>query len=595
MRRGLTCALLTASLVLGTAPTALAHDDEHGTYDSAGGHMTHLSPVAWQTLLPTTMAAAADPTASNVEHVANVPGNTGGHIVAQDDRLYMGNYGTGFTIYDNQDPATPVKVGQWMPGPKDGTDLGARADAVPDVWGVDVEGTRKHIVAFGGTSRHSSTTRTEFVDATDPADLELLWTFTGSTDGESHNSDVLDARGLWIPSGTSGQQGSGGLRIYDLNPLLQTPAAAPQNLFRGSPATLWTNSPYRNGRPARSTYSHTHDVEAYLDYEILLPEAEWVDQDEDGIADPTTATRDILLMVEGGSYLNDNGDTGGLYIIDITNPSAPVALNYWRNDIGSPVMKPIRYYHEVQFVKGLDNVMVVTDEDLHNGCNAGGMTVLQAKDDLTQPLETKSQWFNGTDGDPHLAPICSMHVMSSKDGFLYDGSYNAGLQVIDLRNPAAPKEAGRFTFPGQNSWGALAHGDYVYTGDFGARGLDVFKFTPPADFSGVVNPNPVTLLTGGGNETLCDPEMPTVDALRVDLPDGFDDGSHKVAARATERVPGTAEIDIWFYSADCEDLLNTTAPTEGATEEVQVPPGAAIAYVTLPIGEPATRIDAYLR
>lgn len=492
MKRGLTSAVLAASLVLGMAPTALAHDEKRGTYDAAGGHLTHLNPVAWQTLLPASMAAPTDPMASNVEHVANVPGNTGGHIVAQDDRLYMGNYGTGFTVYDNSQPAAPVKIGQWMPGPKDESDPGARADAVPDVWAVDVDGERRHIVAFGGTSRHSSTTRTEFVDATDPANMKLLWTFTGSADGESHNSDVLDARGLWIPSGGSP---SGGLRIFDLSPLLQDPPEAPINLTRVDPNVLWNNSPYRTG-PTDGSYTHTHDVEAYLDREILLPRDQWVDQDEDGIADPTRATRDILLMVEGGSYLDDAGDTGGLYIVDITDPQQPVALNYWRNDIGSPVMKPIRYYHEVQLVNGLDDVIVVTDEDLHNGCDAGGMTVLQAQDDLTEPLETKSQWFNGTDGDPHLAPVCSMHVMSSKDGFLYDGSYNAGLQVVDLRDPAAPREAGRFTFPGQNSWGALAHGDYVYTGDFGARGLDVFRFTPPGDASGLVNPNPATMLAG---------------------------------------------------------------------------------------------------
>ncbi|MQA98741.1 MAG: hypothetical protein GEU78_00365 [Actinobacteria bacterium] len=588
MKRALLSTVLAAGVIWGLAPPALAHDGKHGTYDSAGGHLTHLNPVAWQTLLPASMAAG-DPTAKNVEHVANIPGNTGGHVVTQDDRLYMGNYGTGFTIYDNSNPAAPVKIGQWMPGPKDAADPGARADAVPDVWAVDVDGTRRHIVAFGGTSRHSSTIRTEFVDATDPSNLKLLWTFTGSSDGESHNSDVLDARGLWIPSGGSP---NGGLRIFDLRPLLQDPPAAPINIMRTNPNVLWNNSPHRTG-PPDDNYSHTHDVEAYLDYQILLPEDQWVDQDEDGIADPTREERDILLMVEGGNYLDDNGDTGSMYIVDITDPTQPVVLNWWKNNPAVTGLSAIRYYHEVQFVKGLDNVIVVTDEDLHNGCGAGGMVVLQAQADLSKPLEPKSQWFNASDGDPHLAPVCSMHVMSSKDGYLYDGSYNAGLQVIDLRDPAAPKEAGRFAFPGQNSWGALAHGDYVYTGDFGARGLDVFKFTPPADATGLVNPNPATLVAGGVNESTCEAgDVPTVDGLRIAIPDAFADGSHKLEAIAPSGAADT-ELDIWFYGPDCAWIEDDRTDT-GAREIKIIPAGAGFSYVVMPSGAPRTRVDAYL-
>jgi hypothetical protein len=121
--------------------------------------------------------------------------------------------------------------------------------------------------------------------------------------------------------------------------------------------------------------------------------------------------------------------------------------------------------------------MIVTDEDLHNGCDAGGVTLVRISPDLTQATEL-SEWFIGS-GTP--APVCSSHVFSTKGDFMYMGSYNAGLQIIDLSDPANPVRAGQHIPAGANYWGALVHGDYVYTGDFGARGLDVFRSVPSED------------------------------------------------------------------------------------------------------------------
>lgn len=470
MKRSCAALVLLVAL-LGPAPAALAHpgEDHLGTYSESGAHLTHFNPTEF--LFPAfgPSEAVATSNTAEVTHLKNVGGNTGGHIVFQGKRLYMGNYGTGFSVYDIADPANPLKIATWQPGPKDLQDPGARADAVPDVWAVG----GRHIVAFGGTSRHASTTRTEFVDATDPTNLKLLWQFVGKADGESHNSDVIDERGLWIPSGSSP---NGGLRIYDMRPLLQNPPGAPVNLFRGNPNDLWRDSPYRNGRPVDEAYSHTHDVQAYVDYRVLLPRSQWKDDgDRDRRKDPTYAKRDILLMAEGGNYTAGN-DVGSIYVIDITNPRKPVALNQWRNDQEKTGFAPIRYYHEIQFVDGLNDVMAVTDEDMHSGCQAGGMILIKASDRLTGPIDALSQWFNGH-GTP--AAVCSMHVMSSKDGFLIDGSYNAGLQVVDVRHPRQPVDAASVILPGANTWGAYVRGSYIYTGDFGGRGLDVFRLNLP--------------------------------------------------------------------------------------------------------------------
>lgn len=423
--------------------------------------------------VPVIASAQASPAvvAENVRHVKNVPGSTGGHSVIEGDRLYVGAYGIGMRLFDIKDPADPKPIGQYFPGPQPGqpdNDVGLRADAVPDAAVLD----GRHIVTLNGTSRTAGAQQTEFLDWSDPADPKLLWRFADATNGEAHNGDIVDARRWWLPSG-----GGNGLRIYDLNPLLGDTPAAPTQLSMNSPVKLWTESPYRGDRPVGGGFSHIHDLEVYTDREVLLPQQEWTDQDGDGTTDKTYAKRDIALLAEGGSYTNNTGNTGSLFIIDITDPVNPVALLRYQRPAG--LNKPVRYVHEAQFLAGQPDVLLTTDEDLHNGCDAGGMTVHRVSEDLTQITEL-SQWFMGT-GTP--AAVCSTHVMSTKDDLAFIGSYNGGLQVVDLTDPTQPKRAGQYIAAGANSWGALVHptvpGYLVYVGDFGARGLDVFEYVAP--------------------------------------------------------------------------------------------------------------------
>lgn len=413
----------------------------------------------------------ADVVAENVTHVTNVPGSTGGHASVEGDRLYVGAYGTGMRIFDIANPADPQVLGDWRPGPQDTGDLGARADAVPDATVMD----GRHIVALGGTSRARGTQQTEFIDATDPENLELLHRSTGPEDGEAHNSDIFDRERLWLPSGG---RGDFGFRIFDLEPLLA--GEAPTRLLNRNPVTMWEQSPVRErlGRDVGADFTHTHDLTIYPDHEILLQPDQWVDQDGDGDLDPTRGERDIVVLAEGGSYTNDNGNTGSIFIIDITDPTAPVVLNRWvkGTDADADDGHPIRYYHEVQLLEADPSVMFVSDEDLHNGCEAGGISTVRLSEDLTKAT-WMADWFNGP-GTP--AAVCSVHVFSTRGHYVFIGSYNAGLQVLDLSDPANPVRAGQFIAPGANSWGATVHGDHIYVGDFGVRGLDVFRFEPPA-------------------------------------------------------------------------------------------------------------------
>lgn len=527
--------------------------------------------------------AQATPAATqqNVRQVAHVPGTTGGHVVVEGDRLYMGNYGTGLSAYDISNPADPVKIGQYLPGPSntDGLDQGVRADAPPDAAIFD----GRHIVSLGGTGRAANRLQTEFLDFTDPANPRLLWRFTSAPDRESHNGDIVDARRLWLPSnGTSGEM----FRIYDLNPLLQTPAAAPSKVFAGNLNTMWLNSPYRNGKPAGKNPTHIHDLEVYTDYDLLLRQDEWKDQNGDGTPDPTWAKRDVVFVAASQAYTETLepvvGPASAVYIVDITNPAAPVIINKVAARDGH------RYLHEVQVLHGDPHVMFTSDEDLHSGCDHGGVYAWRLSDDLTEATFLDS-WFNGT-GTP--AALCSAHVFSSHGNYVYMGSYNAGFQVIDLTNPGDLKRAGQYIAEGANSWGALYAKGYVYVGDLGARGLDVFEFIPnPAAHALLKVNNPGTRTTTGvaeaGCEILQDPFGPTngTDGLIVPIPENKRDGTHKI--RAVGSSSGAPyDLDIWFHDEACVGLSGTGLSSDSPDEFGPIPEGAAFASVDLYTGPP---------
>jgi hypothetical protein len=432
MRNVMLQGALLAALVLALgAGGAGAHE---------GGHA--IVPVAaFGQLAPTALAPR-----ENVEYVGGDNGFTGGHVVLEGERLYLGSYGNGLRIYDVSDPAAPRFLGKYTPG--------LRADAPPDAAVFD----GRHIAVLNGTRRtHSAlppdarTDRTEFLDVTDPSSPQLLWTFgPDQVDGESHNGDIVDKRRTYFPSGGVGAQG---LRIYDLQPLLGSQPAAPRNLFRGDPTQMWASSPYRGDKPVGAPFTHTHDITVYTDYHV------------EGLG-----RRDIALLAEGGNYAG-NGDTGSVFVVDVTDPANPVVINRWLHEQG-PGHHPIRYHHEAQFLDGDRHVMLVTDEDLHNGCGgAGGVTAVRLSADLRSTTEL-SEWFIPL-GTP--APICSVHVFSSDDDLAFFGSYNAGLQVVDYSDPANPRRAGQYIAEGTTAWGAQEHRGYVYIGDM-SRGLDVLRW-----------------------------------------------------------------------------------------------------------------------
>jgi hypothetical protein len=404
--------------------------------------------------VPPTVAIPAVGPSQNVQWVGGANGFTGGHVVVQGDRLYLGAYGIGMRIFDISTPATPSLIGQYIPG-------GLRADAVPDA--ADYGSCR--LAVLNGTRRLTQTSqrtdRSEFLDVTNPAAPRVLHTFEGQADGEAHNGDIADERRLWLPSGGTG---ANGLRIYDITPITGCQAAAPVNIFRGDPVTLWERSPFRKSsmfrKPVGPAFTHTHDITIYLDYPV--------------VRGSQTQRRDIILLAEGGNYADDNGNTGSVFVIDITDPRNPVVLQRWLHQRG-PGHHPIRYHHEAQFLDGDQRLMIVTDEDLHHGCTGnGGAYAVRLTPNLQDATEL-SEWFIPTTTP---AEVCSVHVFSSLRNLVFFGSYNAGLQVVDYTNPSSPVQRGFFVVQGGTQWGALYHNGVIFVGDMD-RGLDVFRYTGP--------------------------------------------------------------------------------------------------------------------
>jgi hypothetical protein len=447
-----------------------------------------LLPIGMLPAMPATgegSALVVDVIRENFQRVGGNNTSSGGHIVFEGNRLYMGTYGTGMRWFDISDPKAPRLLGTYEPG----TAASPRADAVPDaaVW------DGRHIAVLNGTGRSTAplaslnTQKAEFVDTTDPAKPVLLHTFTGpaqNNDAESHNGDFFDAKRYWLPSGGgSGSIKDAGLRIYDMQPTLDNPpdptntnpANDPVRLFPPDdcwtdvailcdPVTLWRDSPHRGDQPVGpEPFSHTHDITIYPSYPVQQP-------------DGTFANRDIILMAEGGNYTNNAGNTGSVFVVDITDPKKPVVLQRWLHQTGAG-HHPIRYHHEAIFIEGQPNLMIVSDEDLHNGCGtAGGLTAVQLSPDLKSGTEM-SEWFIPS-GTP--AAVCSAHVFSNAGNLLFMGAYNAGTLAIDYSDPAKPKKAGHFLKEGGNSWGAYYNpaDGYVYQGDW-TNGLDVLEFLGP--------------------------------------------------------------------------------------------------------------------
>lgn len=188
----------------------------------------------------------------------------------------------------------------------------------------------------------------------------------------------------------------------------------------------------------------------------------------------------MQVMREGDAlYVGHFGPSGaGTSILDVRDPSRPRLVQQWRSPAGS-------HTHKVQVADGL---LLVNHEQFRGGDPySAGMAVY----DLADPFAPKHiGWFDSTGKGVHRIVWTGgryAYVSAIPDGF-----DDRIWVVVDLADPTAPVEAGRWWWPGQwvaggetPTWPtgrrfaahhALVEGDRAYLG-YGDAGLVVLDIT----------------------------------------------------------------------------------------------------------------------
>jgi len=152
---------------------------------------------------------------------------------------------------------------------------------------------------------------------------------------------------------------------------------------------------------------------------------------------------DYLYIVDYKPFSNQ--DTYGLYIIDISNPSAPNLVNRFQNITSSP-----------KDVKVRDGIVYIADEN-------GGVEVV----DVTDPLEPSVLGY---------VDLIDVSTGIALEGdFAYVSEYIlGGLQVVDISNPARPTLAGYYQPSGCFALGVESQNGYVYIAD-GVAGFQIYR------------------------------------------------------------------------------------------------------------------------
>jgi len=150
-----------------------------------------------------------------------------------------------------------------------------------------------------------------------------------------------------------------------------------------------------------------------------------------------------LYIVDYEPFSNE--DTYGLYIIDITNPSAPVLLNRFQNITSYP--QDISVENDIAYIA-----------DGH-----GGVEVVDVSDPLNPSV------------------IGYVDLIDGSTGIKVDGDYAyvseyilGGLQVVDISTPSSPTLVGWYQPSGVFALGVESFNGFVYISD-GLGGIQIYR------------------------------------------------------------------------------------------------------------------------
>ncbi len=243
---------------------------------------------------------------------------------------------------------------------------------------------------------------------------------------------------------------------------------------------LLSESPGRARRRGRGGIGHTASCIQGCRYA-------WLAGSPDGIevvdlrdpANPRFAGRVRAAAATGLSSHDVQVDSRGLAWVaggngtaayDTTNPAKPRLVTRTNR---SGALGPYNDFIHHNSLRVSDDTLLVTEEDFGDGCRrAGSFQTWRIAGRTARPLDRFA-----VERDDRLRLACSAHYFDHRDGLVAAGFYEAGLRLLDVRDPRRIRQVG-FHVPRRSMfWAALfAPGDasVVYAIDH-ERGIDVLS------------------------------------------------------------------------------------------------------------------------
>ena len=144
----------------------------------------------------------------------------------------------------------------------------------------------------------------------------------------------------------------------------------------------------------------------------------------------------------------------GFSIVEVSDPSKPRVISQVKND---PSVQS-------QYIDVLGNLLVVNQEGLRSDTNKTWTSGIRLFD-ISDPAKPRETGFFKTDVAPNRGVHGFwLHEDPKQGKFAFvattlEGYFGAILMIVDLNNPASPKEVSRWWFPGQHTAGGEKVGE----------------------------------------------------------------------------------------------------------------------------------------
>ena len=351
---------------------------------------------------------------------------------------------------------------------------------------------------------------------------------------------------------------------------------------------------------------------------------------------PVTLTRDawysgfgnahnIVINEESGrAYgVGTNTASGGLHIMDISNPLNPTLLGFFSED---------GYTHDAQVVNYIGPDGQYSGKEIAFACNENTVTIVDVTDpsdatmiaaegystsaythqgwltedhryfvvgdeldEQSSGINTRTYFFNVEDlNNPFLeytyvgSNAAIDHNLYIKDGIAYQSNYRAGLRLLDVNNPTNPQEVGFIDiYPSSNSAafnGTWSNYPYFASGVVAVSHIEEGLFLVQPDV-----PEPCTVACGCTDATACN-----YDATAVNDDNSCDFSCYGCTNSAACNYDASATLDDGScflpdpaFGCDCSSdgafvaVLSGTQQSEPFTFEGTGNPVAGVMEITL--------------